>query len=284
MVLSLSISVHTVCYHVFTELQQTELRQAALAEGLKDAKALERFQSSAKAVSERWVFLDEIGQAATALADLRKACFATKNGTLVFYCGTFLYRQGHFAEAASVLELGKGETVIDFARLFALLELPDGAVRAKELFKEIEARDLDSWDLFNRQLILRFLGDKTKAVDASREFQKQPARFPPIKQEQFQLALKYCADQLSADELIVALSGKRIDLSTAHLCIALTALADGDRDAARRHLKLCEETRYYDALPYTLSQMMLSRMKNDDTWPPWIETKKKRNPPKGGKP
>jgi hypothetical protein len=104
----------------------------------------------------------------------------------------------------------------------------------------------------------------------SREFLTQPDWLPPVRQEPFKRALEYCAGNRSAESLIASMEGKRGDLCNAHLCIALTALAEGDRPTARRHLELCEGTRYFEYLPYNLSQMLLSRMEKDRAWPPWI--------------
>ena len=70
------------------------------------------------------------------------------------------------------------------------------------------------------------------------------------------------------------MGGKRGDLSNAHLCVALTALADGDRATAKRHLQLCLDTRFFEFFPYDLAQMLLSRMARDDAWPPWIKPAK----------
>src|SRR5262249_3880867 len=74
MVLGLSAMVHLVCYQVFDEFQQPVLRQMALHEGTKDARALKRHPGSSRGVSARWVFLRETGQEADALAELRQRC------------------------------------------------------------------------------------------------------------------------------------------------------------------------------------------------------------------
>jgi hypothetical protein len=63
----------------------------------------------------------------------------------------------------------------------------------------------------------------------------------------------------------------RLDLSNAYLSIGITALADGDRTKARRHLQRGFDTRYFEALPYSLSRLLLARMTRDPAWPPWIQ-------------
>ena len=72
-------------------------------------------------------------------------------------------------------------------------------------------------------------------------------------------------------DLLESVQASRLDLSNAHLSIALTALADGDRKKARRHLQRCFDTRYFEALPYSLSRSLLARMSQDPAWPPWIK-------------
>ncbi|MFO0852765.1 MAG: hypothetical protein U0871_30010, partial [Gemmataceae bacterium] len=100
----------------------------------------------------------------------------------------------------------------------------------------------------------------------------QPSLFPAVRREPFRKALEYCAGQRSAADLIASIGPKRGDLCNAHLCVALTALADGDRAAAKRHLQSCVDTRHYEFFPYDVAQMLLSRMSKDGTWPPWIKT------------
>ena len=155
--------------------------------------------------------------------------------------------------------------------MILLAELPDGVRRANQLLEEVTARDLGAWDLFNTQLILRFLGRKQEAIEVSRKFLARPDRFPAVRKESFRRALEYCAGQRSEADLLQSVQASRLDLSNAHLSIALTALADGDRKKARRHLQRCFDTRYFEALPYSLSRSLLARMSQDPAWPPWIK-------------
>jgi serine/threonine protein kinase len=271
LVLCQSVLLHAVCYHVFGEFGEPALRQAALTAGTKDAEVLAGFPDHAKGVTDRWVFLKETGQDLAGVADLRRLCDNAKDLLAVGYYGQFLYKHGKFEQAVQVFELHKNVNWLDFYRVMALAELPDGMARATQLYQEIALRDLGEWDLFNRQLILRFLGDKKQAVAVSQEFLKKPQRFPPVQQEPFRRALEYCAGQCSAEDLIASMRGIRCDLSNAHLCIALTALADRDRALARKHLQLCVGTHQFEYLPYDVSQMLLSRMDSDQKWPLWIK-------------
>jgi tetratricopeptide (TPR) repeat protein len=279
MVSIVSVSVHLMCYHVFDELGQRERREAAREEGLRDARSLQRYSHLPNAVLARWQFLQGIGQENEGLADLRHTAETTTDVNAGYYYSIALYERGEFERAVHVLEKRKGVAVVDLARVIPLAELPDGPRRANKLYDEIAVRDLRDWDLFNSQLILRFLGRKQEAIGVSRKFLSQPDRFPAVRQDAFRRALEYCAGQRSADDLISSMRGNGGDLSNAHLCIALTALGEGDRHKAKQHLQLCYATRFFDNLPYDISLMLLSRMNKDANWPPWIPVKKDNSKP-----
>ena len=269
---SVSSSVHLMCYQVFDEFAQAENRQAALDEGLKDAKFLERFPHTPSAVLARWLFLQGIGRENEGLADLRNMAETTNDVFTGYYYALYLYRHDRFADAVRVLEKQKGLTVVDLVRIIPLTELPDGWRQACKLHEEISGRDLKDWDLFNSQLILRFLGRNQHALNVSRKFLTEPDRFPAVRKDAFRRALEYCAGQRSADDLVHSVRGSRADLSNARLCIALTVLAEGDRKKAKEQLRLCAAAAYFEWLPYDLSVILLSRMDKDPTWPPWIPT------------
>jgi hypothetical protein len=189
---------------------------------------------------------------------------------LNYYYMVYLYKNGQFELANKVLEEFRGDNLQDLLRVIVLAECPDGYARATKLFREIEARGLTTWDLFNSQSVLRFLGRKQDAVVVSRSFLTRRDQFPPVRQESFEWTLKYCADQCSEQELLTALQGSLADLSNARFCIALTALAGGDRVKARQNFQHCIDTHFYEFLPYDLSKMFLSRMDKDPNWPHWI--------------
>src|SRR5581483_7125998 len=110
-------------------------------------------------------------------------------------------------------------------------------------------------------------------MEISRKFLQQPERFPPVRRDSFRLTLEYCAGQRSAKELLDLLGRSRADRVNAHLCIALTALADGNLAEARNHFQASIQTRFFEFLPYDLSKILLARMEQDRTWPPWISIK-----------
>ncbi|HVK16721.1 MAG TPA: protein kinase [Fimbriiglobus sp.] len=274
MMLSLNVSVCLTCYHVFAALGRPDLQREVYDEGTRDALALGRYPNSIRGVVMRWTFLDETGQSEAGLADLRRAATVTKDQYAVYYYARHLYRSGEYEASVKVSELGTGEVTLNLFRAVALAETsPDGLARANRMCEEVAARDLKDWDRFNAQLLQRLLGRKPEAVEASQRLLDQPERWPAVRREPFKRALEYCAGRRSPDDLITSMGGKRCDLCNAHLCVALTALADGDRATAKRHLRLCVDTRFYEFIPYDLAQMLLSRMAKDEAWPPWIPPK-----------
>ena len=69
-VLSESLLTHLSCSHVFGEFGLAAERQAALEEGWKDVRALERFPNLPAAVLARWLFVEGTDQEETVLARL----------------------------------------------------------------------------------------------------------------------------------------------------------------------------------------------------------------------
>ena len=76
-VLSESLLTHLACSHVFGEFGAAAERHAALEEGWKDARALERFPNLPAAVLARWFFVEGTDQEETVVEDLRRVTEST---------------------------------------------------------------------------------------------------------------------------------------------------------------------------------------------------------------
>jgi tetratricopeptide (TPR) repeat protein len=270
-VLSESLLTHLACSHVFDEFGPPADGKAALEEGWKDARALERFPNLSTAVLARWFFVEGTDQEETVVGELRRATEGRGDPMIRVNYAVALYQRGNYDQAYAVMSQTTGEPVLDLVRVILLAELPDGVRRANQLLQEVAARDLGAWDLFNSQLIMRFMGRKQEAIEVSRRFLARPDRFPPVRKESFRRALEYSAGQKSETDLLNSMRTSRLDLSNAHFSIALSALADGDRIKTKRHLQRCLDTRYFEALPYSLSRPLLARMNQDPAWPRWIK-------------
>lgn len=270
---SISVSVHLSCLRTFEEFRLPDLRQAAFEEGMKDVRAIERLPDSGSAGIARWLFLDGTRQAEAGIESFRAFILRTNAIDSREYAGAYFVRIGKSDETRKLLAPCAGITGLDFYQVLALADLGERPA-ANKLLDQIRSRKLSDWDLFNSQLLLRFLDRKEEAVAAARAFLGEPAKFPPVRQEPFRHALRYCAGQTSADELVRLMNGHRGDLCNAHLCVGLTALADGDRTLATAHFDLCVKTGVYEFWPYQMALIMLARMNADQHWPGWIAAKK----------
>jgi hypothetical protein len=74
---------------------------------------------------------------------------------------------------------------------------------------------------------------------------------------------------MPADKLLQLAGRSRWDQCLAHYNIAMTKLAERDRDGARKHFGKAIKTRASGWSYYDLSWVFHDRLA-DDTWPPWI--------------
>ena len=127
--------------------------------------------------------------------------------------------------------------------------------------------------LLYHQTVLRFLGDKPGAIQASSELRDRRDRLPrAFRREYIQQLLDYNCNLASEEELLQAARPSKRLLNQAHFYIALTRLADGDRDGAREHFQKSVATKCFYPPNYHYSRAFLARMK-DPTWPRWIKPK-----------
>jgi hypothetical protein len=76
--------------------------------------------------------------------------------------------------------------------------------------------------------------------------------------------------RLSADDLIRAAEGSQWDQCLAHYNVAMTKLAEGDRNAAKEHFDKAVKTRAAGWGEYDMSWVFQARLAKDPTWPPRI--------------
>ncbi|HVS38258.1 MAG TPA: hypothetical protein VMS17_22060 [Gemmataceae bacterium] len=58
-----------------------------------------------------------------------------------------------------------------------------------------------------------------------------------------------------------------------HYFVALTELADGNRDGAHEHFRKAVELGTLEQTTTDLCWLFLDRMERDPAWPPWIPVK-----------
>ncbi len=65
----------------------------------------------------------------------------------LFAYALLLYRKGEVEKAAAVLEKHQGDQFLDVLLCFVLVELPDGAARARRVCEQLAARDSWGWSI-----------------------------------------------------------------------------------------------------------------------------------------
>jgi hypothetical protein len=124
--------------------------------------------------------------------------------------------------------------------------------------------------VMDAQSVLCLLGQKEDAVKASKALLEQKDRFYTLRREPILRCVRYNAGELSADKLLQDAGTSRWDQCLAHYNIAMTKLAEGDRDGALKHFEEAVKTRAWGWGEYDLSWVFRDRLKKDPTWPPWI--------------
>jgi hypothetical protein len=85
--------------------------------------------------------------------------------------------------------------------------------------------------------------------------------------------VEYLAGRLSEENLL-ATATERDFPDEAHFAIALARLGEGDRQGAVEHLVMDRRTRRLVwVLPGPLGRLLLARLQEDPSWPPWIPVK-----------
>jgi tetratricopeptide (TPR) repeat protein len=273
-----SVHAHLVAATIYEASGQKAKLRSALAQARRDARALDRFTTLPEAVLVRWWYARQVGEEDAAEEDaafeeLGHAAEQTGHSSLVYEYGFALYRRGRHTEAVKVLDRGRGGTTGDLVRAWTLPELPEGEARAYAAYQERIARYRVGLGPLYSQTILRLLGRKREAVEASLQYRKEvdPATF--VRREPSLRALDYNCDLLSADELLRGTATSAGDRTQACLFIALTKLAEGDRDGAREHFREGVVTRQVSWEDYHWNRAFLERMAKDSTWPKWIQPK-----------
>jgi hypothetical protein len=76
--------------------------------------------------------------------------------------------------------------------------------------------------------------------------------------------------EMPEEKLLQLATGSQWDQCLAHYNIAMTKLAAGDRDGAKKHFDKAVETRAWGWGEYDLSWVFQARLEKDPKWPPWI--------------
>jgi hypothetical protein len=186
-----------------------------------------------------------------------------------------LYRRGECKEALQVLE-GLNENdkgaFQQTTRMFLLAELPDGGKQAMEAYKEGEGRYQGTALLFWHTLLC-LLGDQETAK-AKYQDMKIPQALATVRQRSYEKLLAYNRGEIDALALLNSVEDSKYHECNAYYFIAMSLLAGGDRDGARKHFAACVATGCFDFDASDWSRTFLARMNQDPNWLLWIPPKK----------
>ena len=90
--------------------------------------------------------------------------------------------------------------------------------------------------------------------------------------EWYQDLLDYNCNILPAVDLLKVAGKSRRNQCQARLLIAAKHLASGNRAKAAEYFQKTIDTHVFHDLSLHWSRMLLTRMKQDPTWPPWLPT------------
>jgi predicted Zn-dependent protease len=272
-----SLGAHLAKAGVHEHRDEPEKRKAELELAGKDADALKRFTALPEAVVYRWLYFREVGREEEVLDELRRASDETDHVYVTFCRALTLYRRGQpgdFEEALRVLQ--KRQRTYN-ARLlpFVLAEYdyrkPDWPARALKVSKEYAAWSRDGAAVMEAQgALLCLLWKKGDAVEASKALLRRQDLFYTLRREPILRCVRYIAGELSAEELLGRAGRSQWDQCLAHYYIAMSKLAEGDREGAKEHFNKVIKTRAFLWGTYDMSWVFLSRLEKDATWPPWI--------------
>ncbi len=266
-----SVEARLAAASAYAAAGQPNKREAVLAQAVREAEVLRRHDDYPIAVTLLWMYYRYVNDEKTLLETCRHAWERTHEPLVTWRYAQVLYRHGDSDKALEVLNTRRGSFLE--LRPFVLAESPDGPARALEAYKEAAERHFGSESQYHDTDVLRFLGRRKEAV-AQEVDQEAPQWWPEPRRAFFRQVQEYNRDRGSADELFKAAGASRRNQCNAHYFVALTELAEGDRDGARDHFRRAVDLRTLEQATADMSWVFLGRMERDPTWPPWIPAKK----------
>jgi serine/threonine protein kinase len=274
-VLSVSVITQVVAANLYLERGQEDRRQAALGAAKRDAQALELWETYVSSLSSRWVYFEQTGQEASCFAIARRMAEKSDAPISIYYYALALYRREQLAESLQVLDRRKYKDVPgDYLRALILIDKHfRNPTIGLEVYQDLARKYSSGSAALIPQSILRFLGQKDKAVVASRAIREKGSGLAPLGTEGWKHILNYACGDLSESDYLKKNDQSKWGRCVSHYDVALTRLADGDRVGAQEHFEEAVKPRTLFLGAGDLSRTFLARMKQDPTWPPWIPMK-----------
>jgi hypothetical protein len=275
-VLSMSVWAHAVAANLYLEAGEQERQQATLEEAKRDAQGLKHCDALLFPFQALWVYFEQTGQEHDCFDLSRRAAEKSDAPVIAYRYALALYRRGKSAEALEVLERSNWKAIAgDYLRVCVLAELhPQELSHARAACEEMVKRYALQNDDPGSQQLLRLFGYKNESVAACRALRLQRRGQPPLRAERSEPLLDYFCEEISENEYLKAFDRSRWGQCFAHYTVALTHLAEGERDGAREHFRRAVQHRLILDYRCDWSRSFLARMEKDPNWPRWIPIKK----------
>ncbi len=267
----------TVAAAIFDEARMDERAKFAFDQAGSNVLVLQALPARPGALRAHWLYLRRARRDDEALALLNSAAEQSRDPKSAFLLATLRHQRGEVKEGLDALTpvTEGGDLAADILRAYLLAESPDGAAKAFKAYGEIQARYQTGPGPLTARTILRLLGRKAEAMKACAELRERADQTPGLAGNNFLIrVLDYNRGELAEVDFLQAANGAR-QRCLAHYHVALTYLADGDRENARRHFRACQDTQFVFAWEFEWSRAFLARLQADPKWPPWIPEKKK---------
>src|SRR5262249_22773256 len=273
-VLLTSAQGHLNAAILYGKAGQLESQKKALAEAKDDVEHLKEVSVSGY-VGMRVGDYEMVKDDDTVLKILEDAVTRDETKELVWLYAMTLYRKGQIEKALDALDRSRQpeNTAVQELRLYLIAERY-GRDKAYEEYQKVIRQTSENGQLVRRGYASfpLFLGKRDEAAEAFRMAAASSGMA-------FAYLLSQTAAYLARDKSMSEadyLKGAR-DNAALHgyeLMVGLARLSDGDRAGAREHLEKMLATDQYYRFTYQLGRTLLERLKNDPTWPKWIQEKK----------
>ena len=271
-----SLTVHHLAAILYQKGGKSADAEAALRTARADAEALARFPDRDRAAYFRGVFLADDGKQEEAVQWFEK-CMTQKTVAETPVrdgCAWLLYERGEAGKAFKVVEEDQSLIAMLSSAVF-VAELPDGLNRARHICARLP-RPTDPFAAEDLARTLGLLGQKEAVLEALRSYQPGAVGEDAATDQFNKTTCDYFENpNAGTEEALLKLAGRNMgDMMEAHLLIGVRQLADGNRGLARDHFQACVDVHVPFDSSYLWGRAVLTRMKNDPTWPPWIPLKR----------
>jgi tetratricopeptide (TPR) repeat protein len=273
LVLQASVYARLVAAGYYQVAELMEPRRAVLQEAARDVQVLESYLEHPGLVWVMHRYFEEIGDLDRSLDVGRRSLVKSQSPLPAMICAFVLYRQSRIAEGLEYLALRQqGDLQGDITRAFLLAELPDGSRLAFDEYEKLTKKYPEQgMGLQYRRDLLLLLGRKEQAQVCFRTF-----RVPALSQgwREFNEARRqFGCGELSEEMYLAKAGASRWKKVIVHYEAGLFRLVVGDRVGACDQFQKAVATRTFPCIQHPYSQMFLSRLEKDPTWPPWIPVK-----------